>query len=148
MQTDILLGLLKLLQQRRPSLKIVIMSATLDTDMYVQFFDHTNILRIPGRQYPVEVFYLKNKEADILEAILLTCIQIHEDVEDNGGVLVFLPGQEDIEGLAYLLQENLVKVTSKLKNHKMKPLHSGNPESIVWNHTISKGITDSDGKLL
>lgn len=42
-----------------------------------------------------------------MDACLITCLQIHEDAEDDGDVLVFLPGQEDIEALAQLLRDQL-----------------------------------------
>jgi HrpA-like RNA helicase len=115
LQTDILMGLLRQLQDRRQDLKIIIMSATLDTEMFANFFQSPNILTIPGRQFPVEVFYLKKEEKDVVEAIMLTCLQIHMDEADNGGVLVFLPGQDDIEALQHLLTEHLPNVVSKLK---------------------------------
>lgn len=48
-----------------------------------------------------------------MDAAMLTCLQIHED-QEAGGVLVFLPGQDDIESLQLLLEENLPYVRSKL----------------------------------
>lgn len=118
LQTDIIMGLLKQLQQRRPDIKIVVMSATLDIDLFSNFFEDTNVLSIPGRQYPVEIFYTKIEEKDVIEAILLSCLQIHNDESDNGAVLVFLPGQDDIEALQHLLMEHLPNIISKL-NHRV-----------------------------
>lgn len=114
LQTDILMGLLRQLQERRSDLRIIIMSATLDTDLFAEFFQSPNIITIPGRQFPVEVFYLKKEEKDVVEAIMLTCLQIHMDEKDNGAVLVFLPGQDDIEALQHLLAEHLPNVVSNM----------------------------------
>lgn len=155
LQTDILMGLLRQLQEKRPSLRLVIMSATLQIDLFMSFFKDPNLVTIPGRQFPVTVFYTKEPEPDYMGAALLTCLQIHEnssneeecadnvDVPDspsenfmtdgkgmkskklqnfdssrnlNGGVLVFLPGQEDIEGLMELLEEHLPRVSASGNN--------------------------------
>lgn len=48
-----------------------------------------------------------------MDACLITCLQIHEEVPDDGDVLVFLPGQEDIEALAQLLRDNLTTLRAE-----------------------------------
>ena len=55
LQTDILMGLLRELQDNRPSLRIVVMSATLQVELFMGFFLEPNLVRIPGRQHPVTV---------------------------------------------------------------------------------------------
>ena len=70
---------------------------------------------IPGRQYPVQAMYLRTPEEDFIDAAMLTCMQIHEEQEE-GDVLVFLPGQDEIEALGSLLAENL-----KTSRKKGKP---------------------------
>jgi len=55
---------------------------------------------------------LRRPEEDFVDAAMLTCLQIHE-AEEDGDVLVFLPGQDEIEALAGLLQENLKQVAKK-----------------------------------
>lgn len=114
LQTDILMGLLKQLQQNGTHLKVVVMSATLDVELFQQFFLQTNVVSIPGRQYPVQVLYTKHEETDIIEAMMLTCMQIHVDAKDYGAVLAFLPGQEDIEALQGMLEEQLSHCSSRL----------------------------------
>lgn len=107
LETDILMGLLKMLQEKRKNdLKIILMSATLNINQFYDYFLDIKVLKIPGRQYPVEIFYLKDPEDDYINSSLLACMQIHED-EPAGDVLVFLPGQEDIENLKELLEEKL-----------------------------------------
>eukprot|EP01031_Cornospumella_fuschlensis_P043696 gene43696-53438_t len=100
LQTDILIGLLRAMQNRRSadSLRIIIMSATLQVESFQAFFQDCGSVVIPGRQFPVDILYLREPESDYVEAALLACLQIYEE-EADGGVLVFLPGQEDIEGL-------------------------------------------------
>ena len=114
LQTDILMGLLKQLQFKRPTIRLVVMSATLQVDLYQSFFDETNVIYIAGRQYPVDVFYTEDAVDDFIDAALLTCLQIHAKEED-GGVLVFLPGQDDIESLSALLETHLPSVIADTK---------------------------------
>ena len=59
LHTDILFGLVKDIARFRPDMKLLISSATLDSDKFSQFFDDAPIFRIPGRRYPVEIYYTK-----------------------------------------------------------------------------------------
>lgn len=59
LHTDILFGLVKDITRFRPEIKLLISSATLDSDKFSQFFDDAPIFRIPGRRYPVEIYYTK-----------------------------------------------------------------------------------------
>lgn len=102
LQTDILLGILKRAIAKRRNLKVVIMSATLDVDLFKNFFsnEHTKVeaLQIPGRSYEVEMFYTEQAQPDYLDSAMISILQIHKKHKlDNGSVLVFLTGQEDIE---------------------------------------------------
>lgn len=107
LQTDILFGLVRQLQRRRPhDLKVVVMSATLDVGPFCRFFADAAPLKLPGRQHPVQVYYTQAAHADFVDAALLTCLEIH-GTEPQGDVLVFLPGQDEIEALARLLQKEL-----------------------------------------
>lgn len=58
LHTDILFGLVKDIARFRPDLKLLISSATLDAEKFSQFFDDAPIFRIPGRRFPVSIFYL------------------------------------------------------------------------------------------
>ncbi|PFH33564.1 helicase [Besnoitia besnoiti] len=104
LRTDILLGWVKRLLAKRRDLKIVVMSATLDTEKFLRFFPGAKPVFVPGRQFPVEVLYTPEPEADYIDAALITTLQIHTRYPP-GDILVFLPGQEDIEGLHSILEE-------------------------------------------
>ena len=112
LQTDIIIGLLKNLQIKRPELKIIIMSATLDINVFTNFFLDCQVINIEGRQHPVKVLYTKVEERDRAEAALLTCLQIHKE-EEQGGVLVFLAGQDEIENLQQNLERELPRIPGK-----------------------------------
>ena len=98
--TDILMGLLKEVALRRPDLKIIIMSATLDAQKFQSYFSlyeqQAPLLAVPGRTHPVEIFYTQAAERDYLEAALRTVLQIHAS-EPEGDILLFLTGEEEIE---------------------------------------------------
>lgn len=110
--TDLLLGLVhQALQAPKkrgyPELRVVVMSATIDATPFVNFFggaSNVKLLNVPGRLHPIDVFYTPTPEPDFLESALITLLQIHV-LRPAGDVLVFLPGQEDIEGLKRLLEE-------------------------------------------
>ncbi|CAM9241012.1 unnamed protein product [Ectocarpus sp. 4 AP-2014] len=113
LDTDILFGLVRRLQPKRLDLKVVVMSATLDVDLFRRFFRDSVSLHVPGRTHPVDVMYATEDQDDYLDACLMTCLQIHEDEEGDGDVLVFLPGQDDIEALSQLLRENLATLRAE-----------------------------------
>ncbi|RMY54140.1 hypothetical protein D0863_13719 [Hortaea werneckii] len=94
--TDILMGLLKEVVLRRPDLKIIIMSATLDAQKFQKYFLNAPLLAVPGRTHPVEIFYTPEPERDYVEAALRTVLQIHA-TEGEGDILLFLTGEEEIE---------------------------------------------------
>lgn len=99
MATDVLMGLLKEVVGRRPDLKIIIMSATLDAQKFQRYFLDAPLLAVPGRTHPVEIFYTPEPEQDYVEAAIRTVLQIHA-TEDEGDILVFLTGEEEIEDAA------------------------------------------------
>ena len=74
LHTDILFGLIKDLARARPELKIIISSATLDAQKFSEYFDDCMIFKIPGRRYPVEIYYTKAPEADFIEACVITAL--------------------------------------------------------------------------
>ncbi|XTI83670.1 pre-mRNA splicing factor ATP-dependent RNA helicase PRP16 [Cenococcum geophilum] len=94
--TDILMGLLKEVVIRRPDLKLIIMSATLDATKFQRYFHDAPLLAVPGRTHPVEIFYTPEPERDYVEAALRTVLQIHA-TEPEGDILLFLTGEEEIE---------------------------------------------------
>jgi pre-mRNA-splicing factor ATP-dependent RNA helicase DHX15/PRP43 len=99
--TDILMGLLKSLAKRRPDLKIIVMSATLDALKFQKYFGLTAgaaapLFKVPGRTHPVEVFYTQEPEPDYVEAAIRTVLMIHR-AEGEGDILLFLTGEEEIE---------------------------------------------------
>ena len=91
--TDVLFGLMKKAVKKRPDLKLIVTSATLDAVKFSTYFFEAPIFTIPGRAFPVEVLYTKEAESDYLDASLITVMQIHL-TEPPGDILVFLTGRD------------------------------------------------------
>lgn len=68
----------------------------------LQFFDDAPVFRIPGRRYPVDIFYTRAAEADYIDAAVVSVLQIHV-TQPLGDILVFLTGQEEIENASEML---------------------------------------------
>lgn len=94
--TDILMGLIKQVVQRRSDLKIIIMSATLDAEKFQNYFNDAPLLAVPGRTFPVEIYYTPEYQRDYLDSAIRTVLQIHA-TEDEGDILLFLTGEDEIE---------------------------------------------------
>ncbi|XP_068697159.1 pre-mRNA-splicing factor ATP-dependent RNA helicase DHX16-like [Montipora foliosa] len=129
LHTDVLFGLVKDIARFRKDLKLLISSATLDADKFSQFFDDAPIFRIPGRRFPVNIYYTKAPEADYLEAVVVTVLQIHV-TQPIGDILVFLTGQEEIEASQELLQERTRKLGSKIKELIILPIYANLPSDL------------------
>uniref|UniRef100_A0A3Q3IRP0 RNA helicase n=1 Tax=Monopterus albus TaxID=43700 RepID=A0A3Q3IRP0_MONAL len=125
--TDILMGVLKEVVRQRPDLKVIIMSATLDAGKFQVYFDSCPLLTIPGRTHPVEIFYTPEPERDYLEAAIRTVIQIHMCEEDEGDILLFLTGQEEIDEACKRIKREVDDLGPEVGDMKIIPLYSTLP---------------------
>lgn len=129
LHTDILFGLVKDIARFRPELKLLISSATLDAEKFSQFFDDAPIFRIPGRRFPVHIYYTKAPEADYIDACVVSILQIHA-TQPLGDILVFLTGQEEIETCQEVLQDRVKRLGSKLKELLILPVYANLPSDM------------------
>lgn len=103
-------------QSRRFStLKLIIMSASLDARVFSEYFGGARAVHVQGRQFPVDILYTLHPQPDYLDATLITIFQIHLE-EGPGDVLVFLTGQEEIESVERLIQERLRQLPEGNRN--------------------------------
>jgi pre-mRNA-splicing factor ATP-dependent RNA helicase DHX15/PRP43 len=128
--TDILMGLLKEVCRQRRDLKIVIMSATLDAGKFQSYFDNAPLMSVPGRTFPVEIFYTPEPERDYLEAAIRTVIQIHMCEEVEGDILLFLTGQEEIEEACKRIKREIDNLGPEIGELKCIPLYSSLPPNL------------------
>lgn len=117
---DFLLGYLKELLPRRPDLKVIITSATIDPERFSRHFGDAPMIEVSGRTYPVEVRYrpivTDEVERDQVQAI---CDAVDELAgEAPGDVLVFLSGEREIRDTADAL------VKQDLRNTEVVPLYA------------------------
>ncbi|SIT68840.1 ATP-dependent helicase HrpA [Ectothiorhodosinus mongolicus] len=108
---DFLLGYLKRLLPKRPDLKLIITSATLDPERIAAHFGQAPIYEVPGRSYPVEVRYRSvqgeaeaQPDRDLNQAIIDAVDELA--AEGEGDVLVFLPGEREIREAAEALRKH------------------------------------------
>lgn len=127
--TDILFGLLKKTIKRRPDLKLIVTSATLDADKFSEYFNGCPIFSIPGRTYPVEIMYSKEPESDYLDAALVTVMQIHL-TEPSGDILLFLTGKEEIDTSAEILYERMKALGPNVPELVILPVYSALPSEM------------------
>jgi ATP-dependent helicase HrpA len=94
---DFLLGHLRQILPRRPDLKIVVCSATLETARFSSFFGDAPVIQVSGRTYPVDVLYRPptDDENDLAETIANTVEEI-TSLDKRGDILIFLPGEREI----------------------------------------------------
>lgn len=126
LHTDILFGLVKDIARFRPEFKLIISSATLDAEKFSTFFDDAPVFRVPGRRFPVDIYYAKAPEADYIDACVVQVLQIHI-TQPLGDILVFLPGQEEIEACTELLQERLKRLGSRVGELLIRPIYANLP---------------------
>ncbi|KAF8078989.1 P-loop containing nucleoside triphosphate hydrolase protein [Lyophyllum atratum] len=127
--TDVLFGLLKKAVKRRPDLKLIVTSATLDAEKFSKYFFGCPIFTIPGRTYPVEILYTKEPESDYLDASLITVMQIHLS-EPPGDILLFLTGQEEIDTACEILFERMKALGPKVPELIILPIYSALPSEV------------------
>ncbi|XP_038215388.1 ATP-dependent RNA helicase DHX8 [Zerene cesonia] len=127
--TDVLFGLLKQAVQKRPELKLIVTSATLDAVKFSQYFFAAPIFTIPGRTFPVEVLYTKEPETDYLDASLITVMQIHLR-EPPGDILLFLTGQEEIDTACEILYERMKSLGPDVPELIILPVYSALPSEM------------------
>ncbi|MDR3630777.1 MAG: ATP-dependent RNA helicase HrpA [Desulfocapsaceae bacterium] len=109
---DFLLGLLKSILTKRPELKLIVTSATIDTSAFSKHFSDAPIVRIIGRTYPVELRYqpVPDDQFDEKDGYIEHCVKTIVDLymtEPPGDILAFLPTERDIRTCCDLLAEQL-----------------------------------------
>jgi ATP-dependent RNA helicase DDX35 len=137
LSTDILLGVLKKIRKRRPELRIIVSSATLQAEDFLAFFnDNDNvqsidekektgrIVSLEGRMYPVDILYAEAPVEDYVEKAIETVFDIHTK-EPDGDILVFLTGREEIETAVQAISERSAQLHPRAPSMMPLPLYAG-----------------------
>jgi ATP-dependent RNA helicase DDX35 len=139
--SDILLGLLKKIRKKRPDLRIIISSATLQAEDFRNFFSEHNeettsdgkqngdiasIISLEGRTYPIDILYLEVPAEDYLEKAVSVVIDIHTN-EPKGDILVFLTGREEIDQAVQAISERSAQLPPGSQSILPLPLYAGLP---------------------
>ncbi len=109
---DFLLGYLKTLLRRRPDLKLIISSATIDTEKFSSHFDRAPVIQVSGRTFPIAMEYCPPAEADQGEGESYVEPAVRETIRlaaepAAGDILVFMPTERDIRDSVEMLRKQL-----------------------------------------
>ncbi|PJK14155.1 ATP-dependent RNA helicase HrpA [Lysobacteraceae bacterium NML07-0707] len=113
---DFLLGYLKGLLAKRPDLKLIVTSATIDTARFAEHFGGAPVVEVEGRTYPVEVRYRPLAETEdgeamsVLDGIIAACDEITRE-NPLGDTLIFLPGEREIRDAHQALERRKYRAT-------------------------------------
>ncbi|OCB91383.1 P-loop containing nucleoside triphosphate hydrolase protein [Sanghuangporus baumii] len=127
--TDLIIGILKKIRRKRPSLRLIISSATLDATRFLEYFKTSDkeatILSLEGRLYPVEAAYLQEPTPDYVLTAAEVAWRINLQKQSSGDILVFLAGREDIDRCLEELSELSATRPDGVPNLILLPLHAG-----------------------
>jgi len=136
--TDIVIGLIKKIQRRRPELRVIVASATLDAEKVRDFFntnvsgdpsqDDVAILSVEGRMFPIDIFYSLDPVPDYVQATIETAMKIHRN-EPPGDILAFLTGQDDIGTVVRALINEARQQPRDAMRMRVLPMHGGLPRA-------------------
>ena len=128
--TDILFGLVKAACRQRPDLKVIVTSATLDVSKFSAYFNNCPVVHVPGRMFPVDLYHSKTRQvmttsgpasSSYVDAAVQTVLRIHTS-EDEGHVLVFLTGQEEIERACEAIRKAVRALTENPDSASQSPM--------------------------
>lgn len=138
LHTDIMIGLLKKIKKKRKDLRIIVSSATLDAEMFKDFFnsnitndkskDTAAILSVKGRSYPGDIHYTLSPVPDYLKTTVDTVMGIHKE-EPHGDILAFVTGQDEVESVVSQLIERARSLPKGSQYLKVLPMYGGLPHA-------------------
>jgi ATP-dependent helicase HrpA len=129
---DFLLGYLKTLCAKRPDLKIIVTSATIDTASFSRHFGDAPVIDVAGRGFPVSVEYQPPEEGEDLSRQLLRAVRRAGRIDPRGDILAFLPGEREIFQASRALKRAALPHTEVLPLYARLP--SGSQDRIFQPH--------------
>ena len=138
LSSDVLLGLLKKIRKKRRDLRIIVSSATIQAEDFLDFFSRTEndekepqssiakIVSIEGRIFPVDIHYLEDPAENYVLQAVRTVFEIHTK-EGDGDVLIFLTGRNEIEQAIELINEEAASKNIRDPGLQAVALYAGLP---------------------
>lgn len=123
LNTDVLFGLMRNICSIRKDIKLIVTSATLDTNKFSYFFGNAPIFNIPGKTYPVEIIHRQTPSDDYIKDMVDLVLSIHIS-QSSGDILCFVTGQEDIEATCYFIHERIKELDQKILPLLILPIYS------------------------
>lgn len=114
LNTDVLMGLIKKVLARRRDLKLIVTSATMNSERFSRFYGGAPEFVIPGRTFPVDIQFSRSPCEDYVDSAVKQVLAIHVS-QSAGDILVFMTGQEDIEVTCELIEERLAQLVDPPK---------------------------------
>jgi len=118
---DFLLGYIQQLLKKRRDLKVIITSATIDTESFARHFDDAPVLSVEGRGYPVTIEYQPPNDGEVLEQQVQRAVARCGRIDARGDILVFLPGEHEIFRVAKTLKRAALPHTEVLPLYARLP---------------------------
>ncbi|MDQ6967266.1 MAG: ATP-dependent RNA helicase HrpA, partial [Mariprofundaceae bacterium] len=134
---DFLLGYLKQLLPKRPDLRLIVTSATINTAHFAAFFDNAPVIEVSGRSYPVDILYhpVAGDEDALDNNLPLAIVAAVDEVarmDALGDILVFLPGEREIRETSHALAQHAMKNTEVIP--LFSRLSAGEQDKVFQNH--------------
>jgi len=132
--TDVLFGILKKLtttkdNTKKNGLKVVVTSATLDSEKFSAYFNNCPVFNVPGRTFPVKISHALERPPTVsnngknsiayFDAAIDTVLQIHESAKIPGDILCFLTGKGEIDRACKILDERVKEMDSESMGGKL-----------------------------
>lgn len=128
LNTDVLMGLIKKVLARRRDLKLIVTSATMNSERFSRFYGGAPEFFIPGRTFPVDIQYSRSPCEDYVDSAVRQVLAIHVS-QPTGDILTFMTGQEDIEATCELIAERLAQLNDPPKL-SILPIYSQMPADL------------------
>ena len=150
---DFLLGYIKNILPKRPDLKVIITSATIEVDLFSKHFNNAPVLHVPGRTYPVDIIYKDLNQDSVIDSVLdaIDLLWKNNNINNNrvntrpGDILVFFATEREINEAALLLERKnivgmeVVKIFARLSpKEQQKVFNPGKLRRVILSTNVAE----------